>query len=376
MITFTLGLKTLTMMLNCPHAASLWGRPPPITRIHSHLHASTSAQASEPRGRHGLGRSPCANKRAQDARPPQQAASASAESVVAPSFSEQAARSESWEHKAVLKGVKRASRRVKEGDRPLGEVFTARPALPAYRFLHKGVVSLHWMKAHPFLAKSQLGMLRFSFRTWARLWSVHSGWRKHLPAINSAWFAESDSLCLCAAQYMALPASQYSVLDAKKIDRIDDCTFRCYVNAIKLFNLTIEPILTVRVTEGSRGPTVKLLDTRVSLKRVHLIADDKGPNLRRGRLHLDLDMHTPSKSSSAPQIATSRRSGMLAASSYVCLACMGLPVPAVRAHRKKSGCRAGQAAWHEPHQLLTSMHVCSWRGLKRSRAPTATSWPP
>ena len=69
---------------------------------------------------------------------------------------------------------------------------------------------------------------------------------------------------------MALPASQYSVLDAKKIDRIDDSTFRCYVNAIKLFNLTIEPILTVRVTEGSRGPTVKLLDTRVSLATMHL----------------------------------------------------------------------------------------------------------
>ena len=62
---------------------------------------------------------------------------------------------------------------------------------------------------------------------------------------------------------MALPASQYSVLDAKKIDRIDDHTFRCYVNAISFLNLTIEPILTVAVEEGSRGPTVKLLDTRV-----------------------------------------------------------------------------------------------------------------
>ena len=63
---------------------------------------------------------------------------------------------------------------------------------------------------------------------------------------------------------MALPASQYSVLDAKKIDRIDDHTFRCYVNAIHFLSLTIEPILTVTVIEGSRGPTVKLLDTRVS----------------------------------------------------------------------------------------------------------------
>ena len=29
------------------------------------------------------------------------------------------------------------------------------------------------------------------------------------------------------AEYMTLPASQYSVLDAKRIERIDDDTFRC-----------------------------------------------------------------------------------------------------------------------------------------------------
>ena len=32
-----------------------------------------------------------------------------------------------------------------------------------------------------------------------------------------------------AAEYMSLPASQYSVLDAERIERADDYTFRCYV---------------------------------------------------------------------------------------------------------------------------------------------------
>ena len=35
--------------------------------------------------------------------------------------------------------------------------------------------------------------------------------------------------------YMSLPASQYSVLDARKIERIDDCSFRCYVGELKIF---------------------------------------------------------------------------------------------------------------------------------------------
>ena len=69
--------------------------------------------------------------------------------------------------------------------------------------------------------------------------------------------------CLAAAEYMALPASQYSVLDAKRIERIDDSTFRCYVGGLRFFGLVIEPVLTVSVIVGDRGPTVKLLATEV-----------------------------------------------------------------------------------------------------------------
>jgi hypothetical protein len=62
---------------------------------------------------------------------------------------------------------------------------------------------------------------------------------------------------------MALPASQYSVLDAERIERIDDDTFRCYVGGLRLFSLVVKPVLTVSVVVGERGPTVKLLDTQV-----------------------------------------------------------------------------------------------------------------
>ena len=70
-------------------------------------------------------------------------------------------------------------------------------------------------------------------------------------------------MLLPAAEYMALPASQYSVLDARQIERIDEDTFRCYVGGLHLFNLVIEPVLTVSVIVTERGPTVKLLSTKV-----------------------------------------------------------------------------------------------------------------
>ena len=69
---------------------------------------------------------------------------------------------------------------------------------------------------------------------------------------------------------MALPASQYSVLDAQKIERLDDNSFRCYVGGLKFFGLRVEPVLTVSVSVGSRGPTVSLLSTVVRAYLPHL----------------------------------------------------------------------------------------------------------
>jgi Protein of unknown function (DUF1997) len=54
-----------------------------------------------------------------------------------------------------------------------------------------------------------------------------------------------NALChySCAGEYMTLPASQYSVLDAKRIERIDDDTFRCYVGGISFLNFKASQLI-------------------------------------------------------------------------------------------------------------------------------------
>lgn len=66
-----------------------------------------------------------------------------------------------------------------------------------------------------------------------------------------------------AADYMTLPASQYSVLDANRIERIDADTFKCYVGGLHFLNFHVEPVLTLSVIVGDHGPTVKLLSTEL-----------------------------------------------------------------------------------------------------------------
>lgn len=65
------------------------------------------------------------------------------------------------------------------------------------------------------------------------------------------------------AEYMALPASQYSVLDARKIERIDDSTFKCYVGRLAFFGFSVEPVITVSVVVEDRGCTIKLLSAKL-----------------------------------------------------------------------------------------------------------------
>jgi hypothetical protein len=65
------------------------------------------------------------------------------------------------------------------------------------------------------------------------------------------------------AEYMALPASQYSVLDARKIERIDESTFRCYVGRLAFFGFSVEPVITVSVVVEDKGCTIKLLSARL-----------------------------------------------------------------------------------------------------------------
>ena len=66
---------------------------------------------------------------------------------------------------------------------------------------------------------------------------------------------------------MRLPASQYSVLDAKKIERIDDDIFMCYVGGLNFLGFVVNPVLKVSVIVHDRGPVVKLLETKVSRRR-------------------------------------------------------------------------------------------------------------
>jgi hypothetical protein len=63
--------------------------------------------------------------------------------------------------------------------------------------------------------------------------------------------------------YMALPASQYSVLDARKIERLDDTTFKCYVGRLAFFGFSVEPVITVSVVVEDRGCTIKLLSAQL-----------------------------------------------------------------------------------------------------------------
>ncbi|KAL6645179.1 hypothetical protein ACP70R_016787 [Stipagrostis hirtigluma subsp. patula] len=65
------------------------------------------------------------------------------------------------------------------------------------------------------------------------------------------------------AEYMTLPASQYSVLDAERIERVDDSTFRCYVYRFRFFALEVCPVLLVRVDEEPNGCCIRLLSCKL-----------------------------------------------------------------------------------------------------------------
>ncbi|KAL5709729.1 hypothetical protein ACHQM5_020385 [Ranunculus cassubicifolius] len=64
-------------------------------------------------------------------------------------------------------------------------------------------------------------------------------------------------------EYMSLPASQYSVLDAERIERVDENTFRCYLYTIKFFAIQVCPVLLVRVEEQPNGCCIRLLSCKL-----------------------------------------------------------------------------------------------------------------
>ncbi|CAA0830080.1 Protein of unknown function (DUF1997 [Striga hermonthica] len=76
-------------------------------------------------------------------------------------------------------------------------------------------------------------------------------------------------------EYMSLPASQYSVLDAERIERVDDNTFRCYVYRFNFFTVEVCPVLLVRVDEQPHGCCIKLLSCKLEGSRMVVAQNDK-----------------------------------------------------------------------------------------------------
>ncbi|XP_050209109.1 uncharacterized protein LOC126659823 isoform X1 [Mercurialis annua] len=76
-------------------------------------------------------------------------------------------------------------------------------------------------------------------------------------------------------EYMSLPASQYSVLDAQRIERIDDNTFRCYVYKFKFFAFEVCPVLLVRVEEQPNGCCINLLSCKLEGSPMVVAQNDK-----------------------------------------------------------------------------------------------------
>ncbi|XP_004308612.1 PREDICTED: uncharacterized protein LOC101308329 isoform X1 [Fragaria vesca subsp. vesca] len=77
------------------------------------------------------------------------------------------------------------------------------------------------------------------------------------------------------SEYMSLPASQYSVLDAERIERVDDNTFRCYVYRFKFFAFEVCPVLLVKVEEQPNGCCIKLLSCKLDGSPIVVAQNDK-----------------------------------------------------------------------------------------------------
>lgn len=106
-----------------------------------------------------------------------------------------------------------------------------------------------------------------------RIFSLKN-WKNHSVSVLltciSIWspFWQFLFLKWTTAEYMALPVSQYSVLDAERIERVDETTFKCYAYKIQFFSLEICPVLTVKVESRPDGCCIRLLSCNVSINQV------------------------------------------------------------------------------------------------------------
>ncbi|KAI4339270.1 hypothetical protein MLD38_024229 [Melastoma candidum] len=77
------------------------------------------------------------------------------------------------------------------------------------------------------------------------------------------------------SEYMSLPASQYSVLDAERIERVDEETFRCYVYRFKFFAFEVCPVLVVRVDVEDDGCSINLLSCKLEGSPIVVAQNEK-----------------------------------------------------------------------------------------------------
>mmetsp|Transcript_14980 Transcript_14980/g.32181 ORF Transcript_14980/g.32181 Transcript_14980/m.32181 type:complete len:169 (+) Transcript_14980:168-674(+) len=67
--------------------------------------------------------------------------------------------------------------------------------------------------------------------------------------------------------YMSLPPSEYSVLDADKVTRIDEKHFRCELGSINFLGTEVSPVLTAEVNVKPRGEgtVIRVVDAEVAV---------------------------------------------------------------------------------------------------------------
>ncbi|KAJ1404230.1 hypothetical protein SESBI_26697 [Sesbania bispinosa] len=94
-------------------------------------------------------------------------------------------------------------------------------------------------------------------------------------------------------EYMRLPASQYSVLDAERIERVNDNTFRCYVYRIKFFTFEVCPVLLVKVEEQPDGCCIKLLSCKLEGSPMVAAQNDKFDAIMVNRISCDSNSNKP-----------------------------------------------------------------------------------
>lgn len=65
------------------------------------------------------------------------------------------------------------------------------------------------------------------------------------------------------------------MLDAQRVERLGDDTFRCFVGAFGFLGVRVEPVLTLQVATGARGCTISLLSTELQGSSLIVAQNDK-----------------------------------------------------------------------------------------------------